>query len=172
MVRRSGALTNWSNAYMVGAVCLFILAVTLMVIAVERGEAHAGIFLAFPYITGGGLFLGLGLLLVFVGIVLITLGSVSRFVTLAQVDDLEWEERPRTKGKKGKKRPARTVGDEELDTPFKLKGGMHNGGVVFIGPVPIVFGPNAKVTKLMLYLAIVLVIGVCLLFFALSFRGI
>jgi len=171
MARKSRTSPIWSNAYMVGAVCLFVLAVALMVIAVQRGEAHAGIFLAFPYITGGGIFLGLAILLVFVGIILLTMGSISQFVSMTRWEGFDEEEGPRPR-QKGKKKPVKTIGDEEVEPPFRLKGGMPGGGVVFIGPVPIVFGPNAKITKLMLYLAIVLVIGVCLLFFALSFRGI
>jgi uncharacterized protein (TIGR00304 family) len=137
-----------------------------MGIAVWRGEAQAGLFLIFPYISGGGLFLGLGLLLVIVGFVVLVLGSVSRFGAMTLEEFLEDEPPVRKK----KQRP-RTVGDQEVEAP-RARGGFKGGGVVFIGPVPIVFGPNAKVTKLMLYLSIVLVIALCLLFFALSFRGI
>jgi len=151
--------------YFVGALCLFILAGVLMAIAVWKGEAQAGIFLIFPYISGGGLFLGLGLLLVIVGFVVLVLGSIRRFgtMTLEEVFD---EEPP---VRKKKQRP-RTVGDQEVEAP-RVRDGFKGGGVVFIGPVPIVFGPNAKVTKHMLYLSIVLVIALCLMFFALSYRG-
>jgi uncharacterized protein (TIGR00304 family) len=154
------------SLYFVGALCLFLLAGVLMAIAVWKGEAQAGIFLIFPYISGGGLFLGLGMLLVIVGFVVMVLGAVSRFGTMTLEDVLEDEPPVRKK----KQRP-RTVGDQEVDAP-RVQGGFKGGGVVFIGPVPIVFGPNAKVTKLMLYLSIVLVIAMCLLFFALSYRGI
>jgi|GEM_PF-350631 len=152
--------------YLIGALCLFILAGVLMGIAVWRGEAQAGIFLIFPYISGGGLFLGLGMLLVLVGFVVLVLGSVRHFATLTLEEVLDDDPQVRRK----KQRP-RTVGDQEVDAP-RVRGGFKGGGVVFIGPVPIVFGPNAKVTKLMLYLSIVLVIALCLLFFALSYRGI
>jgi uncharacterized protein (TIGR00304 family) len=154
------------SLYFAGALCLFILAGVLMALAVWQGEAQAGIFLIFPYISGGGLFLGLGMLLVIVGFVVLVLGSVKRFGAMTFEDVFEDELPVRKK----KQRP-RTVGDQEVDAP-RVRGGFKGGGVVFIGPVPIVFGPDVKVTKLMLYLSIVLVIALCLLFFALSYRGI
>jgi uncharacterized protein (TIGR00304 family) len=153
------------NLYFAGALCLFIFAGVLMGIAVWKGEAQAGIFLIFPYISGGGLFLGLGMLLVIVGFVVLVLGSVRRFGAMTFEEVFEDEPPARKK----KQRP-RTVGDQEVDAP-RVRSGFKGGGVVFIGPVPIVFGPDAKVTKLMLYLSIVLVIALCLLFFALSYRG-
>jgi uncharacterized protein (TIGR00304 family) len=154
------------NLYLVGAVCLFMFAGVLMAIAVWRGEAQVGIFLIFPFVSGGGLFMGLGMLLVLVGFVVLVIGAVKRFGAMA-LEDVWDEEGPKPRQKA---RP-RTVGDEEVAAP-RMHGGFKGGGVVFIGPVPIVFGRDAKVTKLMLYLSIVLVIGLCLLFFALSFRGI
>lgn len=153
------------SLYFIGALCLFIFAGVLMGLAVWKGEAQAGIFLIFPYISGGGLFLGLGILLVIVGFLVLVVGSVRRFEVMT-LDEVFDEEPPILKGKQR----ARTVGDQEVDAP-RVSGGFKGGGVVFIGPVPIVFGPNAKVTKLMLYLSIVLVIALCLLFFALSYRG-
>jgi uncharacterized protein (TIGR00304 family) len=154
--------------YLVGALCLFIFAGVLMAIAVWRGEAQVGIFLIFPFVSGGGLFMGLGMLLVLVGFVVLVIGAVRRFGAMALEDG--WDEEGPKPRQRAKPRP-RTVGDEEVDAP-RVSKGFKGGGVVFIGPVPIVFGRDAKVTKLMLYLSIVLVIGLCLLFFTLSFRGI
>jgi uncharacterized protein (TIGR00304 family) len=159
------------SIYLVGAICLFILAAVLMGIAVQRGEARVGLFLIFPFISGGGLFMGLGLLFVIFGIIVLVLGAMKGFTIMAMdqmvIDELE---EPQGPSKRRAKSKPRTVGDEEVPAR-RITSGFPSSGVVFIGPVPIVFGPNAKVTKLMLYLSIVLVIGVCLLFFVLSFRG-
>jgi uncharacterized protein (TIGR00304 family) len=163
MVRKP---TLGPNLHLIGALCLFILAGVLMGIAVWRGEAQVGIFLIFPFVSGGGLFMGLGMLLVLVGFVVLVLGVVRRFETMT-FEDMITDEEP---APRPKKRP-KTVGDEQVNAP-RVSKGFKGGGVVFIGPVPIVFGHDAKVTKLMLYLSIVLVIGLCLLFFALSLRGI
>lgn len=170
MARRTKAPSVWYNTYTVGAVCLFVLAVILIAFAVQREEAQFGIFLIFPFISGGGLFLGLGLLMVMLGFVALVAGSVHRFAAM-NFEDLAFDDEVPRKVKHAKRRQ-KTVGDENVKPAYRVKGGFPGGGVVFIGPIPIVFGPNAKVTKLMLYLSIVLVIAVCLLFFALSFHGI
>ena len=171
MGRKVEPVRKGPNNYLVGAICLFIIAAVLMGIAVQRGEAQVGLFLIFPFISGGGLFMGLGLLFVIFGIIVLVLGAMRGFTIMAMDEMMaeDFEEPQGPSKRKAKSRP-RTVGDEEVPAR-RITGGFPSSGVVFIGPVPIVFGPNAKVTKLMLYLSIVLVIGVCLLFFVLSFRG-
>jgi uncharacterized protein (TIGR00304 family) len=143
---------------------MFILAGALIGLAVQSGEAEVGIFLIFPFIVGGGVLMGLGMLFVIIGLVLLVLGMVRR-LTLVPMDEMFEDDAPRKASSR-----RRTRGDQ----PVKAKGvlgGMKGGGVVFIGPIPIVFGSGVKVTKGMLWLAIVLVLALCLLFFALSFHG-
>jgi len=154
--------------YFIGALCLFIMAGVFIGLAVQSGEAEVGIFFIFPFVMGGGILMGIGILFVFLGIIALLVGFMKRF-TLVAVDLMEEEPRPRSDKKgTGKKRP-RTVGDQEV-RPARTFGGAKGGGVVFVGPIPIVFGSDTKVTKLMLYLAIVAVIAMCLLFFALTLK--
>jgi uncharacterized protein (TIGR00304 family) len=152
--------------YFIGAICLFVMAGVFIGLAVQSGEAEVGIFLIFPFVMGGGIMMGIGILFVFLGIIALLVGLMKRF-TLVAVDMMDDDEGHRPV-RKGKKRP-RTVGDQEV-RPARTLGGTKGGGVVFVGPIPIVFGSDTKVTKLMLYLAIVAVIAMCLLFFALTLR--
>lgn len=152
--------TAGPDLYFIGAICLFILGAALMALAVQAGEAEVGIFLIFPFIMGGGLFMGIGMLLVIIGLIVLVIGFATRF-TLVSMDEVFEDEVPKRR---------RTVGDQEVKAR-RMGGGRKGGGVVFIGPIPIIWGSSTKVTKSMLYLAIVVVIGMCLLFFYLSFRG-
>jgi uncharacterized protein (TIGR00304 family) len=146
------------SLYIVGSICLFAMAFVFMALAVQSGEADVGIFLIFPFVMGGGLLMGILTLIV---------GLVKRFTVMAL--DEYFDEEVGGRPAKGRKRRPRTVGDQEV-RPAKTFADVKGGGVVFIGPIPIVFGSNARVTKLMLYLAIVAVIALCMLFFALTLR--
>ena len=46
---------------------------------------------------------------------------------------------------------------------------VEGGGVIIIGPLPIVFGTSEKVTKTLIILAIVLVIVVFVIFIAMNY---
>jgi uncharacterized protein (TIGR00304 family) len=155
------------SLYIVGSICLFAMAFVFMALAVQSGEADVGIFLIFPFVMGGGLLMGVGVLFVFLGILTLIVGLVKRFTVMAL--DEYFDEEVGGRPAKGRKRRPRTVGDQEV-RPAKTFADVKGGGVVFIGPIPIVFGSNARVTKLMLYLAIVAVIALCMLFFALTLR--
>lgn len=49
---------------------------------------------------------------------------------------------------------------------FRAESGkVEGGGVIIIGPIPIVFGTSEKITKLLIVLAIILFIFVLLLYF-------
>ncbi len=50
-------------------------------------------------------------------------------------------------------------------------GKVEGGGIIFIGPIPIVFGTSQEVTKTLLVLAIILVILAAIVYLLLS-RGI
>ena len=155
------------NLYFVGALCLFILGGVFFGLAVQSGEAEFGIFLIFPFVIGGGVLTGVGVLFILLGFVALMVGFVKGF-TVIPLDHLDEDEEPRPRRKrKGKPRP-RTRGDQEVGAK-RIFPNVKGGGVVFIGPVPIVWGSNTKVTKMMLGLAIVVIIGLCLLFLTLSF---
>ena len=52
---------------------------------------------------------------------------------------------------------------------FRAEGTTKGGGVIIIGPIPIVFGSDKHVVRNLLYLALVLVVATIALF--LLFRG-
>jgi len=54
------------------------------------------------------------------------------------------------------------LGVEEEYSPVKQERNVKGGGVVFIGPVPIVFGSDVKTAIIMMILGIVFLIGMLL----------
>lgn len=111
---------------------MLVVGILLVVLAVLEGQMEMALFIVFPVIYGGGLIAGLGILLVF-------LGSVSLFLSLIPFGTYEREENG----------PGYCL-DRERD--------IKTGGVVLIGPIPIVFGSDWKMAIWAILLAIALII--------------
>jgi uncharacterized protein (TIGR00304 family) len=118
----------------------------LIVIGSMHGDTKFGLLFIVPFFVFSDPLSVLGVLLVlFGGIGLMVSYSSSKFeFDLGYNDD---ETPPRTK--KGRKRP---------------KSGISSGGVVFIGPVPIVWGSNKGIGKTMIYVALGITLILVILF--------
>jgi len=116
------------NRYRILSLICFILGVALFAIGFYSGEIQGGIFVVFPFIVGSGVYALVGFILIFLAILLFTFGFVSNIKT-----------------------------DETYDPskPTK-KSSVKGGGVVLIGPIPIVFGSNWKIAIVLMILAIIL----------------
>ena len=132
------------------ATLMLALGIAGLAKAVSDGDADLHIVLIFPVISGsGGAFLGGSIILV-VGIFMLFLSGSAAMVS--RYDELDREdaapaERPPQEGR-----------------PPQPKGGPGFGGVVFIGPIPIVFGKGSFGAPLMLVMAIVVTILLILFF--------
>jgi uncharacterized protein (TIGR00304 family) len=98
------------------------------------GEVETGFLLIFPFIIGTGIYAFAGFILFFIAVLLFMFGLVST----ATID----------------------LSPYEGDTKKSIKG----GGVILIGPFPIVFGSNWKIAALLMILAIILILIVYTLF--------
>jgi len=117
---------------------VFMAGVASITAAAVSGEAQVQLFIIFPVISGNSLLFILGVLLIVASFIL---GFV-----LAATSITETEPTP-PPGSTGA-----TAQTEE--TPQKK---TRFGGVVLIGPVPIVFGSDRRMALTMLLLAIVLI---------------
>lgn len=107
---------------------IFILGLSLVIYSVIRGETELYLFLIFPVFRGSGLYMLFGAVLMISAFILafiIPLRSYSQKV------DRDTYTREASRGK---------------DTEF--------GGVIFIGPIPIIFGKDKKMSKTMLFLGL------------------
>jgi len=126
---------------------LIVLGVVVLVVAFLRGEATLSLFVIFPVITATGGWAA-------VGVLLIIAGFFAFFLTLPS-----WigELRPAGPSREpsGLENPASPQLPQVRPRRF--------GGVVFLGPIPIVFGSDATVAKWMLVVGVLLFVALLVL---------
>lgn len=108
---------------------LFIFGIICIIAGIVMGEGKAGIFIIFPFIYGEGI-------LMFIGIILIFL-SLFLFIFLT----------PHVISKEYSKH----VG-------YEMQTKRHAGGLILIGPIPIVISSNWKIALILLALALIIII--------------
>jgi uncharacterized protein (TIGR00304 family) len=113
-------------------ICL-LLGISFFVLGFFYGDVDAGIFIIFPYISGTGIYSFISFLFIFISIIVFFFGFLSNF----QQKNIETY--------------------NKISEPFK-KTSIKGGGVVLIGPIPIVFGSNWKITVLLMILAILIIL--------------
>ncbi|MDI6916965.1 MAG: DUF131 domain-containing protein [Thermoplasmatales archaeon] len=115
------------------AFMMFILGIILIGASVFFGKGKIGLFLLIPVFYGTDVFAFLGFLCIVASMFLI-------FYSMTQ-----------------------TLGaEEEYAIPVKQERKIKGGGVVFIGPIPIVFGSDMKTAIIMLILGIAFLTGMFL----------
>ena len=128
------------NKYYTLSFLCFVLGIIFFFIGILAGDVEAGFVLIFPFLVGSGTYAVLGFLFMFIAIILFIFGF------------------------------ARTA-RESIDLPFdedtydiKRKKSVKGGGVVLIGPIPIVFGTSWKIAVLLMIVAIILIITISIFF--------
>ena len=121
------------NKYHFLSFVCFIIGIAFFVLGFLQGDIQTGIFVVFPFIAGTGVYAFAGFIFIFIAVLLFIFG----FSTRIEPNDLKI--------------------DQENSQPTKntfVKG----GGVVLIGPIPIIFGSNWKIAVFLMILAIVLIL--------------
>ena len=114
----------------------FILGLVFFVLGVLSGEIKTGFIVVFPFLVGSGVYAFLGVFFVIIAILLFMFGLIRSKVASSEPPFDEDEKR-------------------DIQKEKSVKG----GGVVLIGPVPIVFGSNWKIAVLMMVLAIIIIVA-------------
>jgi uncharacterized protein (TIGR00304 family) len=124
------------NKYHFLSLFFFILGIVFLIIGVLSGNIEVGFFIFFPFLIGTGLHAFFGFIFVFLGVILYISGFFSK-ISLFHEDS----------------------GSGIIDSTYSdRKKSVKGGGVVLIGPIPIVFGSNWKITVVMIVLTIILVL--------------
>lgn len=126
------------NKYHLLAIVFFIIGITFFSLGVMFGEVETGFLLFFPFLVGSGIYTFLGFILVFIAILLFMFG----FVETAAIEPIDLH----------------SGTEEERYPPAKTS--MKGGGVILIGPIPIVFSSNWKIAVALMIVAMLLIITV------------
>ena len=155
------------NRFTAAAAILFVTGLAMLVLSVLRGEGTAGIAVFIPFFVGSGPMSSLGVLCFFVGMVLLFFGMARSAVDAAEGDEPKHQGAP-----DGPKGPALNDGPKTPAPPTNPAQGTTRprfGGVVMIGPVPIIFGSDPGISRTMFYVALGLMAAFIVALLALAF---
>lgn len=135
-------MVNWRGLLGIGLLML-IGGIALLGWAISSGDAEFYLFLIFPVVTGAGPVFAAGAVLLMIGIIGTFMG-----LSLRAAEGMAEEYG---------QAPQRTdpPGQTAQGSPPAAQGGPQFGGVIFLGPIPIVFGKGQRTSKWMLVGSIV-----------------
>jgi uncharacterized protein (TIGR00304 family) len=111
----------------------FIIGIIFFILGFLQGDLQTGVILVFPFIVGSGIYAFAGFFFIFISILLF----IFSFKTSIGQDELKID---------------------QADSKETNKTSVKGGGVVLIGPIPIIFGSNWKIAVFLMTLAIVLIL--------------
>lgn len=127
------------NKYHLIAILFFILGLVFFAFGIFSGEVETGFVLIFPFLVGSGVYALIGFIFVLFAILFFIFGFVKNQAYLEK----------------------NSFNDEDKDSfESREKKSVKGGGVVLIGPIPIVFGSNWKIAFILMLIAIILIISV------------
>ena len=98
-----------------------------------NGEVETGIFFIFPFISGSGIYSFLGFIFIILSIFLFIFG----FTNYSLKEDIQ---------------------PENYEPKTSRKTSIKGGGVVLVGPIPIVFASNWKIAAVLMIIAIIIIV--------------
>lgn len=110
---------------------LFLLGIGFLIYAALTGNIDAGLFLIFPVVFGTGWIAALGVLFIVIAMLLFMFGLM--FST-----------------------PGFSSDTERL-TWSKSNNNLEGGGIVFLGPIPVMVGSNWKIARVLLIIAVIII---------------
>jgi len=111
----------------------FIVGIIFFGLGYLSGDVETGVFVVFPFLSGSGIYAFLGFIFIFMAILFFMFG----FTTYSESDEFQ--------RKYDKYQP-------------RKKTSIKGGGVVLIGPIPIVFGSNWKIAIVLMIIAIIVIL--------------
>ncbi|MBS3777925.1 MAG: DUF131 domain-containing protein [Candidatus Thermoplasmatota archaeon] len=138
------------NKHLFIPLILFILGLVFLGYGIFIGEISFGLAVFIPFIISSGVF-------GFAGIGCLFLSILSLFFILPR---LTWNQYQQDSSLEYE--------DKSFSEPTSSEKKTKIGGVIFLGPIPIVFGSNKKITKAMILVSIIILI-IMLVFVMLHF---
>lgn len=137
------------NRFLIIAILFIICGIALLGYSTTTGEGSAGVFFIIPYFHGSGLTAFLGMMCIMGAMLFGFLGFASQMEGPAAPED----QTPRRQ-EPGQQPPG-----------TKPRPSVKTGGVVLIGPIPIIFGSDPKLAVVLAILAIVMIVMMFFFFY-------
>ena len=118
------------NRFHVLSLFFLIAGIICFTYGMFSGDVSAGVIIVFPFVAGSGFLAFLGFLFIICSIILFMYASARNNINYNELDQ----------------------------EPVKKKTTVKGGGVVLVGPIPIVFGSNWKIAAFLMVLAIIIII--------------
>ncbi len=125
------------------ALLSILMGAGILLYAIFSGEAHVALLLIFPVVYGSGFYSLVGILLIMLGIFLLFLSPFESLEREAMVYPEESE-------------------NEYVENKEKTK----FGGVILIGPIPIVFGSDRNMLRISIFIGL-LMLSLLVIFYVL-----
>ena len=124
------------NKFHLLSLTCFIIGAVFFAVGIFSGEVETGFVLIFPFLIGSGIYAFLGFIFIFIAILFLMFGFTRGTIL---TEDLK-------------------IDGEDENLSIERKTSVKGGGVVLIGPIPIVFGSNWKIAALLMMISIILII--------------
>lgn len=137
------------NKYFLLAVLSLIISIACLGASVASGEGAVHIFLIFPVISVNSIFSGLGALFLIMTFIFVFLGFVTGFEPVS-LEELQSEMRGGDVRTPQQSSPPPAQGSKRIN--------VQGGGVVLVGPIPIIFGSNQKLTLILVIISLIIMV--------------
>lgn len=140
-------MMDLTKSFLIPMMVLF-LGMIFILLGILEGDANIALFLFFPVIYGTGIYLMLGILLIFISFLLFFIFPFRTRYTSHR-------------GRSEKNFSYNRQEEKELGSTY--------GGVIFIGPIPIFFGKDVSTTKKMMWIGLVIALILAFLYLMIIF---
>lgn len=141
-ITRSGGLKIKISKGVVVSLIIMALGLALLIYSIYSGGSRFYLFLVFPVVASNDIFGALGIIALIIGFIVLMV-SISFSSVSTGLDSLA------------------DLVDDDNESEIKVikkKPKVSSGGLILIGPFPIVWGSDKKVGKNMLYVALIITV--------------
>lgn len=153
------------NKYYLLAILLFIAGFVVLGVGVAKGEGTVAIVLFIPVVSGSGILMFLGFICLGLGFLLFLFGFFER----VSFDEDVYFDLPESKLMKKLERLGESGEGEKKEHRIRRKR-MKTGGVLFIGPFPIIYGSDMTMGMVMALLTVVILLAAAVFLLMLLLR--
>ena len=119
------------NKYHFFSLICFVIGIVFFILGFLQGDIQTGVILVFPFLAGSGIYAFAGFIFIFIAILLFMFSfKINVESNKLKMDQEDSQQKNKTSG----------------------------GGIVLIGPIPIIFGSNWKIAVFLMVLAIIFIL--------------